>query len=355
MRSLPWLKDESDSSSSNPLKRKRKQAPVSDTDAPKPSRAKTPEVVESSDSEETIILDSNGDSAFDAMIPGYENDDAYIMVEHDFIEAAKQVTRHLHLEAYQKHATAPVSAAEILRPTTGAPERRPQVEGESDDNDDSDADGKDVSTLGELLRLRPAAVPIAATPIKPKNPTATVIRDRDSGNEVRKLDIMRDSRAVQTKVENIDVGGDHGSTTSRRINTHVQKSIEADEDEDEDEEDLDRRPQKVLRSIAQPKIQTTTINPPQTRPTSSKIQNTHPSTSSRLPPPAKPTKKPYTKPALDVDWMFDSLWEPPQRPTRSSATSNKVSLASQLEETSLKLLGQKKAISLKDQFKFMES
>jgi hypothetical protein len=352
MRTLPWLKDESDSSSPNPLKRKRKQLP--DTKAPKPSRAKTPEAVESSDSDDTIILDTNGDSVFDAMIPGYDNDDAYIMVEHDLIEAAKQVTRHLHLEAYQKHATAPVSAAEILRPTTGAPKRRPQVEGESEDNEDSDAEGKDVSTLGELLRRRPAAAPVAATPIKPKLAAATAIRNQD-GNEVRKLDFMRDSRVVPSKSENIDMVEDNGSTTSRRTITHVQKSMEEDEDEDEDEEDLDRRPRKVLKSIVQPKTQTTTTNPPQTRPTSSKLQNVRPSSSLRIPPPTNPTKKPYTKPALDADWMFNSLWEPPQRPLRSSAKSNKVSLATQLEENSLKLLGQKKAISLKDQFKFMES
>jgi hypothetical protein len=351
MRTLPWLKDESDSSSPNPLQRKRKQLP--DTKAPKPSRAKTPEAVESSDSDDTIVLDTNGDSVFDAMIPGYDNDDAYIMVEHDLIEAAKQVTRHLHLEAYQKHATAPVSAAEILRPTTGAPKRRPQVEGESEDNGDSDAEGKDVSTLGELLRRRPAAAPVAATPIKPKLVAATVIREQD-GKEVRKLDFMRDSQVIQRNSENIDMVEENGSTTSRMTITHVQKSME-DEDEDEDEEDLDRRPRKVLKSNVQPKTQTTTSNPAQTRPTSSKLENLQPSTSSRIPPPTKLTNKPHTRPTLGTDWMFNSLWEPPQRPLRSSVKSNKVSLATQLEENSLKLLGQKKVISLKDQFKFMES
>jgi hypothetical protein len=198
-------------------------------------------------------------------------------------------------------------------------------------------------------------VPVAATPIKPKLAAATVIRDQDSGNEVRKLGFMQDSRAVQRKSENIDMVEDNGSTTTRRTITHVQKSMEEDEDEDEDEEDLDRRPRKVLKSIGQHKIHTTTINPPQTRPTASKLQNVQPSSSSRIPPPTKPTKKPYTKPALDADWMFNSLWEPSQRPARPSAKSNKVSLATQLEENSLKLLGQKKAISLKDQFKFMES
>jgi hypothetical protein len=291
-------------------------------------------------------MDSNGDTAFDAMIPGYEHDDAYIMVEHDLIEAAKQVTRHLHLEAYHKYSTAPVSDAEILRPTTKAPKTKPQAEGES--NEEPDEEGKDASTLDELLRRRPIAAPVAATPIKRKPPTP-IIRDPDSGNEVGKLDLMRDSRRINLETETAAVGEDKETTTRRNITL---QRVHEGEDEEEDEEDLDRRPRKVLKTIAHTRLETT-IHPPQSHASSSKMPTTNTSSHSRTSPPR--TVKPPRKQALDSDWMFNSLWELPQRPARPTAKSNKVSLATQLEETSLKSLGQRKAISLKDQFKFMES
>src|SRR5438105_2526516 len=66
-------------------------------------------------------------------------------------------------------------------------------------------------------------------------------------------------------------------------------------------------------------------------------------------------RKPATKPILDPDWMFNSLWDDTHRPTRPSIRRDKVSLAAQLDESALKLFNDKKAISLKDQFKFMES
>src|SRR5271154_3262363 len=148
MRSLPWLikkEDQSDDShSDNPLKRKRNTK-----QPPQPIKAESPEP--SSDSDDTTILDPALDVPLDAMIPGYDNDDAYIMVENDFLEAAKQVTRHLHLEAYQNRDTAPVEG-DIVRPTTGAPKRvyksnvheGLQVDATSDEEDEEM--GKDVTS-----------------------------------------------------------------------------------------------------------------------------------------------------------------------------------------------------------------
>lgn len=345
MRSLPWMKEDSESLSSAPtLKRKRK--PVVDTKASEPSRVKTPEVEVDSSDAETIVMDTNGDTAFDAMIPGYEHDDAYIMVEHDLIEAAKQVTRHLHLEAYHKIATAPVSDAEILRPTTRAPKTKPQVEGEIYEEPGGEA--KDVSTLDDLLRRRPAAAPVAATPIK-RESSASTVRDRGSGNEVPKLNLTRDSRRIELTTETTVVGSDKESKTLRRNRT-LQEVPE--DEEEEDEEDLDRRPRKAFKSSSHTKV-TTIAHPPQPTTSSSNLSTIRPSSQSRTSPPR--TVKPGSIPALDTDWMFNSLWEQPQRAAKSNGKLNKVSLASQLEETSLKLLGQKKAISLKDQFKFMES
>lgn len=65
--------------------------------------------------------------------------------------------------------------------------------------------------------------------------------------------------------------------------------------------------------------------------------------------------KTATKPLLDPDWMFNSLWDDTPRPSRPSLRRDKVSLAAQLDESTLKLFNDKKAISLKDQFRFMES
>jgi hypothetical protein len=231
MRSLPWVttnNEEGQDQPKNPAKRKR----PTKSDVPKAEKAEiqTPEIEESSDSDDTIILDNPGDNTFDAMIPGYENDDAYIMVEHDLLEASKQVTRHIHLEAYQKHVTAPIVEEEIIRPTTGAPQRRPVVEGESDE--ETDRKGKDVSTLGELLRRRPATILVAATPIK-----------RRQRSPVREKGITKRGQSMD----------DHRSTEPRKESRNdpkvemmreVTRGVEAD-DEDEDDEDLDR-PRKVL-------------------------------------------------------------------------------------------------------------
>ena len=235
MRSLPWIttNNEGQDQPDNPLKRKR---PIkSDVPNPETTEILTSELAESSDSDDTTVLDPSGDNAFDAMIPGYDNDDAYVMVEHDLLEAAKQVTRHIHLEAYQKHVTAPVEEKEILRPTTGAPQRRPVIEGESDE--ETDGKGKDVSPLGELLRRRPAPMLVAATPIKRKERSPA--RERGRRNQVQTTD---DHRSTEPGKE---------SRNDRKVEMirEMTRDVEADdEDEDEDDEDLER-PRKVYHSL----------------------------------------------------------------------------------------------------------
>ena len=230
MRTLPWV-DEGKDRPQNPLKRKR--TPKSDIQPPQPTE---PEPEPSSDSDAIAILDSSGDHTIDAMIPGYDNDDAYIMVEHDLLEAAKQVTRHIHLEAYQKHATAPITG-EIVRPTIGVAKRRPVVEVEEED--EGEGGGKDVSTLGELLRRRPTATLVAATPIKRKEKSPG--RERVSKVDLRKVEEVRD-------VHRVDMGRERRASSERRRNVEMLKeetrAAEADDEDDEDDEDL-ARPLKV--------------------------------------------------------------------------------------------------------------
>ena len=96
MRSLPWLvnKNEEDPPQKRNLKWKRDPEP--EEVVMEKSKVEVAEVTEDSDSDETAVLSNSADHAFDAMVAGYDNDDAYIMVEHDLLEAAKQVTRHVH-------------------------------------------------------------------------------------------------------------------------------------------------------------------------------------------------------------------------------------------------------------------
>ena len=226
MRSLPWLikkEDQSDASNSNnPLKRKRNTKR-----APEPIKDESPEI--SSDSDDTTILDPALDVPLDVMIPGYDNDDAYIMVENDLLEAAKQVTRHLHLEAYQNRDKAPVEG-DIVRPTTGATKRvnksnvhkTLQVDATSDEEEEDT--GKDVTSLGQLLRRRPAAL-IPATPIK---------REHKPQNQ-------KESRPVKSQPD------DRDKKVEIEISRPPSRGTDADDEEDEDDEDLDR-PRKVSPS-----------------------------------------------------------------------------------------------------------
>jgi hypothetical protein len=233
MRSLPWVttnKQEAQDQPGNPLKRKKPI--ISDIPNPRATEIQTPEVEESSDSDDTTILDTSGDISFDAMIPGYDHDDAHVMVEHDLLEAAKQVTRHIHLEAYQKHVAAPVVEKEIIRPTCGAPQ---VVERGSDE--ETDGNRENVSTLGELLRRRPAATLVAATPIKRKERTS--VRERGVRKQVRTMD---DHRSTEP-------GKETGNDRKIGMMREMTRDVEADdEDEDEDDEDLGR-PSKVYRSL----------------------------------------------------------------------------------------------------------
>ena len=237
MRSLPWVTTNNQEEQDQPKNPAKWKGPTK-SDVPKTEKTEiqTPEIEESSDSDDTIILDTTGDNTFDAMIPGYENDDTYIMVEHDLLEASKLVTRHIHLEAYQKHVTAPVVEEEIIRPTTGAPQRRPLVEGESDE--ETDGRGKDVSTLGELLRRRPATILVAATPIKRRQ--RSPVREKCVRKQAQTMD---DHRSTEPRKESIN-------DPKVEMMREVTRGVEADdEDEDEDDEDLDR-PRKVYLSLS---------------------------------------------------------------------------------------------------------
>jgi len=328
MRSLPWLikkEDQSDDShSENPLKRKRNTKPP-----PQPIKAESPEP--SSDSDETTILDPSLDVPLDVMIPGYDNDDAYIMVENDFLEAAKQVTRHLHLEAYQNRDTAPVEG-DIVRPTTGAPKRvykanvheALQVDATSDEEEEEM--GKDVTSLGQLLRRRPAAL-VPATPIKRE------VKSQES----QPAQSQRDVRERKVEVE---------------VSRPQSRGADADDEDDEDDEDLDR-PRKVRNLTNDTNLQISKPNNTQSSRLSSKPATTSSRTSFKR---TVSTNKPST--TLDPDWIFSALWgdddeKQPSKPA-SGIKRGKVSLADQLQESSFKMFEKKKAISLKDQFKFME-
>jgi hypothetical protein len=226
MRTLPWLDGGKGNENANTLKRKRNQR--SDIQTPEPAEKETAELAESSDSDIAETLDSSSDNS---MIGGYDNDDAYIMVEHDLLEAAKQVTRHIHLEAYHKHATAPVTG-KIVRPTTEAPKRKPQIEGSSDEEEEGK--GKDPSTLGELLRRRPTATLVAATPIKRE----------EKSPEQAKISRVGLQKETQQKIRGREgiVSGQRGSEI--KMLKEETKGAETDDEEDEDDEDLDR-PHKV--------------------------------------------------------------------------------------------------------------
>ena len=326
MRSLPWaIKKEEhsdDSASDNPRKRKRNTKAF-----PNPRKAKSPDL---SDSDDTIVQDAELDIPTDAMILGYDNDDAYIMVEHDLLEAAKQVTRHVHLEAYQKNATAPVEG-EITRPTTGPPKRKYssnvqealQVEAIGDSNEEGV--GKDVTSLGQLLRRRPAPL-MPATPIKRNKIKAQI-------NDELHAESWKDGREKQAENE---------------VPRPQSRSEDAD-NEDEDE-DLDP-PRKVSTRRSAANSQNSRAN----------LQLSRPSSEASVPPLRTSLTKKITsrKPSatLEPDWIFSSLWGDDNTRTSGSVElkREKVSLAAQLQETSLKMFERKKPISLKDQFKFLEN
>lgn len=226
MRSLPWLTDGSEPSGTVKRKRPTSSSKKSSLESGQVKREEPSE--SSSDSDDTTILDNSADNAYDAMIQGYGHDDAYIMVEHDLIEAAKQITRHIHLEAYQKQVTAPITG-EIMRPTSGKPKPKLVVEGENEE--DEEVGEKDVSTLGELLRRRPTATLVPATPIRKKEVRSVETVD------VKTIDLTLDGSQHKKDVS-------IRNEITRRVIIKENRNMSQDATYDDDE-DLDKPPAKV--------------------------------------------------------------------------------------------------------------
>jgi hypothetical protein len=335
MRSLPWLKadNDKDTESENEVKKgpkERKKVP-----APPKSEVESEEAIDDSVSVETAVTQaSDGDNAYDAMIPGYDNDDAYIMVEHDLLEAAKLVTRELHLEAYLKHATAPVEKT-ILRPTIGGTPKKRKAQEISEGF--SDVEDTAPRTLGELLTQRPADRGAAATPIKRRNIDSTS-QQRKSANA--KSEVENEGSPVRATTKAVMLGP---TDIRRDSNDRISISKKEETEEEDDDEDLDKPIRKKVPRL-----------PPQAHLKISFPPFAAKRDAAQAPSGATSTKPPSGK-SFDPDWLFDSLWEEPKRPLGPAANRNKVSLASQLEESTFKILGKKKPMSLKEQFKFLDS
>jgi len=143
-------------------------------------------------------------------------------------------------------------------------------------------------------------------------------------------------------------GLDEGSESAESEKYEVQKDKAAETEDDEDDEDLDRPPKKIAKVVVTT-VRRTTSSHSSSEPSNPKHSSTRPSS-----PPRKLSNH-STEATFDPDWLFNSLWNDlPTRPTKTIKTE-KASLAAQLEESSLSAFGKKKAISLKDQFKFLES
>lgn len=227
MRSLPWLTkdtkpEEDQQEEAIRLQNKRK----SELKSPEPTDTNSPQNAETSDSDNTTI----SDDVSDVMIPGYDHDDAYIMVEHDLVEAAKQVTRHLHIAAYQKHSLAPINS-NVARPTTRRPQRTTELV------DEKDGDHMDANLLGKLLRQRPIVAPLTATPIKRRRSGSPVLSGTTKEGE-RKSKPMNGSRGMQSTKHERFVGD------KKPLNDRLDEK----DDENEENEDLNK-PRKVGRSL----------------------------------------------------------------------------------------------------------
>ena len=332
MRSLPWLKKTDGQSAKHTDALEGDRNTVKEKEKPETAEVESSEQLNGSETESEEDAFKSGDNAIDIMIPGYDHDDAYIMVEHDLLEAAKQVTRHIHLAAYQKHAAVPMpNIQDIKRPTTGPPKSKPQVDGISDDEEETYR--KDLTTLGQLLRRRPPPKTVAVTPLKRK--------------ERSPAPMNRTSNAVNEN-KPISKNGNSGTAISREDTRGDERD---DEDNDEDDEDLARPFKKVwphgysLTHMQMAKIASMT--------SASSIKSTKPHDN-----PTKDTIKSSTVKStspFDPDWIFSGLWKDDLPVTKRLIKREKVSLAAQLEESSLKIFEKKKPISLKDQFKFLDS
>ena len=272
------------------------------------------------------------------MVAGYDNDDAYIMVEHDLLEQAKVVTRHIHLAAYEKQASAPISDGEIVRPTVANRMRKEMSVSASDADEEK---RKESSALEELLSEKPA------TRVVP----ATLIRRRTIGSTLNEEDENRlgNENTSESKM-NIKNTGD--SLEARQdAKSHLKEEVVEVEDDDEDDEDLERKPPRKVQQylIGIYLLQILKIVPP-----TLELPSNPPN------PGAASRKSSWTKPTIsnfEPDWLFAAFDVPSESKPLKSVTKREkaISLAAQLEANTIKLVGKKQAISLKDQFKFMDS
>ena len=332
MRSLPWLRKTDGQWAKHTDALEGDMNTIKEEEGPETAEVESSEQLGGSETEDEEDGFKSGDSAIDTMIPGYDHDDAYIMVEHDLLEAAKQVTRHIHLAAYQKHAAVPMpNIQDIKRPTTGAPKSNPQVDGISDDEEETY--GKDLTTLGQLLRRRPLPKTFAVTPLKRK--------ERSPAPMNRTSNAAKENKPISKNAIS-------GTAFSRE---ETRGAEEDDEDDDEDDEDLARpfkkvwphgySPTHVQMAKVAAMISTSSIK--STKPHDNPIKGTIKSST------VKSTS------SFDPDWIFSGPWKDDLPVTKRLIKRDKVSLAAQLEEASLKILEKKKPISLKDQFKFLDS
>jgi len=186
------------------------------------TKEENPDESETQDEEyESETQDEEDEGLNDTMIPGYDHDDAYIMVEHDLLEAAKQVTCHIHRAAYQKHVSAPMpNNQDIQRPTTGHLKLRPHVHGISDDEED------DLTILSELLRKPPVPKTVAITLLKRKKRSPKLMNW--TGNDANENNPISKNANSGTVTEGAEV---------------------YDADDDEDDEDLTRPCKRVWPTV----------------------------------------------------------------------------------------------------------
>ena len=330
MRSLPWLKKTDGESAKRTDALEEDRNAIAGEEKPETAEVESSEQLNGSETEDEEDGFKSGDNATDTMISGYNHDDAYIMVENDLLEAAKQVTHHIHLAAYQKHASVPMpDVQEIKRPTTGPPKSKPHVDGISDD--EGETYSKDSTTLGQLLRRRPVPNTFAVTPLKRQERSP-----------------VRTNRTTNAAKENkpVSKNGDSGTAIPR------DETNGTEVDDEDDDEDLARPFKRVPPSgysrtdlqVAKTVSMTSTSSIKSTKLYENPRRDTVKSSI------VKSTS------SFDPDWIFKGLWRDDLPPmTKPLIKRDKVSLAAQLEESSLKILGKKKPISLKEQFKFLDS
>jgi hypothetical protein len=163
------------------------------------------------------------------MVPGFEHDDAYIMVEHDLIEAAKEVTRQLHLEAYLRQAAVPVTG-DIARPTMGRPGGKAVVEEESGVESDS-GDGKaggvrwvGVRRVG-IRRAEGAIVKMVARDRSENQRTNTSVKRKASEMNSRGKANVREATKEKVVDEPIRVTSDEDDSDDEDLDKPIRKKV----------------------------------------------------------------------------------------------------------------------------------